>query len=110
MRFNALPKVSGKTGRTLAAAGAFLATALASSSVCAASDAAIDGARLSFFWVLPFAGILGSLAILPTLAPHFWHRSYGLVALFWGLAFLVPFAGVFGTGAAFHEFVHVLIV
>ena len=110
MRFTALPEVSGKSGRTLAAAGAFLATALASSSVCAASDAAIDGARLSFFWVLPFAGILGSLAILPALAPHFWHRNYGKVALFWGLAFLVPFAGVFGAGAAFHEFVHVLVL
>jgi Na+/H+ antiporter NhaD/arsenite permease-like protein len=110
MRFNALPKVSGKTGRTLAASGAFLATALASSSVCAASDVAIDGAKLSFFWVLPFAGILASLAILPALAPHFWHRNYGKVALFWGLAFLVPFAGVFGTGAAFQEFVHVLVL
>ena len=110
MRFNVLPKVSGKAGRTLAASGAFLATALASSSVCAASDTAIDGAGLSLFWVLPFAGILGSLAILPTLAPHFWHRNYGLVALFWGLAFLAPFAAVFGAGAAFHEFVHVLVL
>ena len=60
--------------------------------------------------MLPFAGILASLAILPTLAPHFWHRNYGLVALFWGLAFLVPFAGVFGTGAAFHEFAGVLVL
>jgi Na+/H+ antiporter NhaD/arsenite permease-like protein len=110
MRFTALPEVSGKSGRTLAATGAFLATALASSSVCAASDAAVDGAKLSFFWVLPFAGILGSLAILPALAPHFWHRNYGKVALFWGLAFLLPFAGVFGAGAAFHEFVHVLVL
>ncbi len=110
MRFTALPEVSGKSGRALAASGVFLATALASSSVCAASDAAIDGAKLSFFWVLPFAGILGSLATLPALAPHFWHRNYGLVALFWGLAFLVPFAAVFGAGAAFHEFIHVLVL
>jgi Na+/H+ antiporter NhaD/arsenite permease-like protein len=110
MRFNALLKVSGKTGRTLAASGAFLAAALASSSACAASDAAIDGAKLSLFWGLPFAGILASLAILPALAPHFWHRNYGKVALFWGLAFLVPFAAVFGAGAAFHEFVHVLLL
>ena len=110
MGLTVFPKVSGKAGRTLAASGAFLATALASSSVCAASDTAIDGAGLSLFWVLPFAGILGSLAILPTLAPHFWHRNYGLVALFWGLAFLAPFAAVFGAGAAFHEFVHVLVL
>ncbi len=30
--------------------------------------------------------------------------------MFWGLAFLAPFAAVFGPGAAFHELVHVLIL
>jgi Na+/H+ antiporter NhaD/arsenite permease-like protein len=44
------------------------------------------------------------------LAPHFWHRYYGLVALFWGLAFLMPFGAHFGTGAAFHELIHVLLL
>ena len=94
---------------TLASAALLMAT-LAPGTACAASDAAIDGAKLSLFWVLPFAGILGSLALFPIAAPHFWHRNYGLVALFWSLAFLVPFAAFFGAGSAFHELVHVLVL
>ena len=92
------------------AAIALAATALGSSSACAAADAAIDVAKLSLFWVLPFAGILGSLALFPMVAPQFWHRNYGFVSLFWGLAFLGPFAAFFGTGAALHELVHVLLL
>ncbi len=110
MRFTGFLEGFGKTGRVPAATVAFLAAALASSPACAAADAAIDGAKLSLLWVLPFAGILGSLAVLPTAATRFWHRNYGLVALFWGLAFLAPFAAFFGPRAAFHELVHVLIL
>jgi Na+/H+ antiporter NhaD/arsenite permease-like protein len=86
-----------------------LAAALATDGASAAGHSAIEGAKLSLFWMLPFAGILGSLALFPMIAPHFWHRNYGYVSLFWGLAFLVPFAAVFGAGAAFRELVHVLI-
>ena len=37
---------------------------------------------LPFWTVLPFAGLLLSIAILPLLAPHFWesNRNKGLVA------------------------------
>jgi Na+/H+ antiporter NhaD/arsenite permease-like protein len=76
----------------------------------AAAYSGIDGTKLSLFWMLPFAGILGSLALFPMVAPHFWHRNYGYAALFWGLAFLLPFGAVFGAGAALRELVHVLIV
>lgn len=96
MRFTGFSEGFGKTGRVTAAMGAFLVAALASSPACAAADAAIDGAKLSLLWVLPFAEILGSLAVLPTAATRFWHRNYGLVALFWGLAFWrrsPPFSG-----------------
>ncbi len=93
-----------------AAASAVIGAAFAPSAACAASAAAIDGAKLSLLWVLPFAGILGSLALFPMFAPNFWHRNYGFAALFWGLAFLVPFAAVSGPGAAFHQLVHVLIL
>ena len=54
--------------------------------------AEIDGAALSLLWGLPFIGILLSIAVLPLLAPHFWHQHYGKVAACWGLAFLLPFA------------------
>ena len=36
---------------------------------------------LSPLWVLPFAALLLSIAVLPLLAGHFWHRRYPLVCL-----------------------------
>ncbi len=91
---------------------ALSATLIAStgSRAFAATTAGIAGAKLSALWVLPFAGILCSLAIFPMAAPRFWHKNYGFVALFWGIAFLAPFAAYFGTGAAIHELVHVLLL
>jgi Na+/H+ antiporter NhaD/arsenite permease-like protein len=41
-------------------------------------------------WDIPFVGLLLSIAVLPMLAPHFWHKRMGLVALGWCLALLVP--------------------
>jgi Na+/H+ antiporter NhaD/arsenite permease-like protein len=86
-----------------------LAVLLMTASANAAVHTAIDGTKLGLFWMLPFAGILGSLALFPIAAPHFWHRNYGYVVLFWSLTFAVPFAAVFGAGAAFRELLHVLI-
>jgi Na+/H+ antiporter NhaD/arsenite permease-like protein len=97
-------------GRLALASAFFLLSSLNAPSAFAAADARFAGAHLSLLWMLPFAGILGSLALLPMLVPDFWHRRYGLVALFWGLAFLVPFAAAFGAGAAFHELVHVVLL
>jgi len=41
-------------------------------------------------WGLPFLGVLASIALLPMLAPRFWHRRMGLVALCCVLALVVP--------------------
>lgn len=67
-----------------------------------------DGSQLSAIWGVPFAGILLSIALMPLLAPHFWHHHYGKVAAAWGLAFLLPFALVFGPAAAGANTVHAL--
>ncbi len=99
-----------KARRVFAGAGALLAAVLVSSSAFASQAGPVDGAKLSLLWGLPFVGVLASIALLPTAMPHFWHRHYGVVPLFWGLAFLVPFAAVFGFGSAFHEFAHVLLL
>ncbi|GAB2464290.1 sodium:proton antiporter [Comamonas humi] len=74
---------------------------------CAAAE--LDGASLSVAWGVPFAGILLSIALLPLLAPHFWHHHFGKVAAGWALAFLVPFAVVFGLPLAGANFVHALV-
>jgi Na+/H+ antiporter NhaD/arsenite permease-like protein len=49
---------------------------------------------------LPFVGVLLSMALIPLRAPLFWHHHFGKVTLAWSLAFLVPFAAVFGPGMA----------
>jgi len=63
-----------------------------------ASAAALDGAALSLAWGLPFAGLLLSIALLPLLAARLWHHRYGLIALGWALALLIPFAIAQGPG------------
>jgi Na+/H+ antiporter NhaD/arsenite permease-like protein len=68
-----------------------------------------DGAGLSPLWGVPFAGILLSIALMPLLAPLFWHHHFGKVAAAWALAFLLPFAAVFGLGVASQSLVHALL-
>jgi Na+/H+ antiporter NhaD/arsenite permease-like protein len=74
-----------------------------------AIGAGFDGRQLSPLWGLPFAGILLSIALMPLLAPLFWHHHFGKVAAAWSLAFLVPFALTFGAAAAGTSFVHALL-
>ncbi|NMM76315.1 sodium:proton antiporter [Acidovorax sp. SRB_14] len=69
----------------------------------------IDGSRLALWWGVPFAGVLLSIALLPLLAPIFWHHHYGKVVAGWALAFLLPFAAVFGPAAAGASLVHALL-
>jgi Na+/H+ antiporter NhaD/arsenite permease-like protein len=58
------------------------------------------GATLGVVWTLPFAGLLLSIAVAPLLAPGLWHRHYGKIAAFWGAAFALPFAAVYGAPVA----------
>ncbi|RYF01522.1 MAG: sodium:proton antiporter [Comamonadaceae bacterium] len=74
-----------------------------------ASAADVDGAALSLLWGAPFAGILLSIALMPLLAPVFWHHHFGKVAAAWSLAFLVPFTVVFGPAVAGAGFAHALL-
>lgn len=75
--------------------------------LAAATD--FNGAQLSVVWGIPFAGILLSIALAPLLLPHFWHHHFGKVAAAWSLAFLLPFAAVFGVSAAGGSLVHALL-
>jgi len=75
----------------------------------AADAPAVDGALLSAVWVVPFAGMLLSIALGPILAPKLWHHHYGKIAAGWALALVLPFALQFGTGATVHALAHTLI-
>ncbi len=57
------------------------------------------GELLPLWSVLPFVGILLSIAIFPLVAPEFWHHHFGKVSAFWGLLFAIPFIIAFREGA-----------
>ncbi|MBH2020609.1 MAG: sodium:proton antiporter [Burkholderiales bacterium] len=71
--------------------------------------ASIDGSQLSVLWGVPFGGLLLSIALLPLLAPAFWHHHFGKVSAAWSLAFLLPFALMYGPGMAGFSFMHALL-
>jgi len=70
----------------------------------------MDGAALSLWWALPFAGLLLSIAVVPQLAPRFWHHHFGKVAAAWALLFLGPFAATYGIGLALGEVLHTALL
>lgn len=82
----------------------FFLTALMCPGLLFAADAAER--QLSVLWGVPFAGILLSIALMPLLAPQFWHHHYGKVSAAWALGFLLPFAALYGVGAAGTSLVH----
>lgn len=69
----------------------------------------MDGSTLSPLWGVPFAGLLLSIALMPLVAPAFWHHHYGKVSAAWALAFVLPFAAMSGLSTVAHELVHVLL-
>jgi len=88
-------------------------TILPAQGLCAGGlhDLSVElGRQLSVFWVIPFVCMLLSIAIGPLALPHFWHHHFGKVAVFWGLAFLVPFAVAHGFSLAFYEFLHAMLL
>jgi Na+/H+ antiporter NhaD/arsenite permease-like protein len=56
-------------------------------------DAHELGQSLSLWAVVPFAGLLLSIALLPLRAPHFWenHKNKALVAFLWSLPIAIYF-------------------
>lgn len=70
----------------------------------------LPGATLSPVWIVPFLGILLSIALIPLTAPNFWHHHFGKTSAFWALAFLIPFGARFGVDLTVHEVAHTLLL
>lgn len=70
----------------------------------------IDAKNLSLLWIIPFLGILLSIALLPLLTPHFWHHHYGKVSLFWWLIFFAAFSINFSIGTGFYYLLEVYML
>ncbi len=58
--------------------------------------------------VIPFACMLLSIALLPLLAPEFWHHHFAKVSAFSAAMLAVPFLVVY-RGLAFYEILHILL-
>jgi len=74
-----------------------------------AQAAAFDGSQLAVWWAVPFAGILLSIALMPLMLPVFWHHHFGKISAAWSLAFLLPFAVIFGPQVAGQNLAHALL-
>ena len=66
------------------------------------------GVALPVWSIIPFVGILLSIALFPLLAPHFWHHHFGKVTIFWSLLFAIPFLIAYG-GQALYDILHIYI-
>ena len=55
------------------------------------NSAHLVASDFTLLWLIPFIGILLSIAIIPLIFPSFWHHHYGKVSAFWGILFLVLF-------------------
>lgn len=77
----------------------------------AGADApAIDGRHLGLLWMIPFVGILLSIAIMPLAVPHFWHHHFGKVSAVWAALVIVPFAALYGVPTAIYEIIHLALL
>ncbi len=75
----------------------------------ALAAAALDGTSMNWPWVLPFIGILLSIATGPLLFPKIWHQHYGKLAAGWAVLALAPVALGYGAYAAIAAFVHAML-
>lgn len=70
----------------------------------------IDGQQLNAVWVVPFAGLLLSIATLPLAHPILWHHHFGKIVAAWALAFLLPSSLAFGLPPTLYELMHTLLL
>lgn len=71
---------------------------------------ALDGRGLSLLWVLPFVGILLSIATGPVLYPHLWEHHFGKFALFWSLCVIVPLYLAMPAGSVTTTLMHTALL
>ncbi len=67
------------------------------------------GELLPIWSVIPFIGILLSIAFFPLFAPRWWHHHFSKVSAFWAVALAVPLIIVYRS-LAVHEILHVYIL
>lgn len=86
-----------------------LLPALAAASGSAEAGGSHLGEILPLWSIIPFIGILLSIAIFPLVAPEFWHHHFPKISAFWGLVFAIPFLIIYKS-EAFYEIMHIILV
>lgn len=68
------------------------------------------GDQLPLWSMIPFAGMLLSIAIFPIVKAEWWEKNMLWVALFWSAVFLVPFFFAYGGSETISQLVHTVIL
>ena len=66
--------------------------------------------HFDYIWLVPFLGILLSIAIFPLINEHFWHENFGKISAFWALLFGVPFLITNGISVPIYYFSHAIFL
>ena len=82
------------------------------SGIAFAADSTHDilGDLLPVWSILPFAGMLLSIAVIPLVNSHWWERHMLKVVVFWSLVFLVPFGIFFGSDYLIFNFLEIVLL
>ena len=67
------------------------------------------GQTLPIWSIIPFAGMLLSIAVFPLVKAEWWEKHQLLVSLAWALLFLVPFLFAYGAEATAEQLAEVVI-
>lgn len=67
------------------------------------------GMSLPLWSVIPFLGILLSIALFPLFFSRFWHHYFPHISAFWALLFVVPFLIAYKS-VALYEILHIYLV
>ena len=76
-----------------------------------AGSADQSSVHFTLFNIIPFIGILLSIAVIPLINHHFWEKHYGKISLFWAIAFIVPFYyQATSSSEVAYELLHVMLL
>ncbi len=70
----------------------------------------LDGTSLSLVWMLPFVGLLLTIAAGPLLFPRLWHHHYGKIAALWAALVVGPLVLSRGAGVALEAVLHTMLL
>lgn len=89
----------------------YIFIALLFSLVLPAGGSSYSPIEFSINHLIPFVGMLLSIAIIPLFFHQFWDKHFGKVSVFWALAFLIPFYfKVNSLNVVFEAVVHTMLL